>query len=74
MAKHAVKVHVWARISMRGATKICIFDQIIDAPYYVNTLEYILTHFIQEKFSQRLRFMQDHGPKHTRQLAWRNKA
>ena len=39
VAKHTVKVHVWAGISMHGATKICIFDQIMDAPFYVNILE-----------------------------------
>ena len=29
--KHPVKVHVWAGISTRGATKICIFQGIMDA-------------------------------------------
>lgn len=29
-AKHPVKVHVWAGISMRGATGICIFEGTMD--------------------------------------------
>jgi hypothetical protein len=33
--KHTLKVHVWAGISKRGATKICIFGQTMDAPLYV---------------------------------------
>ena len=31
VAKHAVKVHVWAGISKRGATKICVFDRIMES-------------------------------------------
>ena len=31
--KHPLKVHVWAGISRHGATKICIFDGIMDANY-----------------------------------------
>ena len=33
--KHPVGVHVWAGISMQGATDICIFEGIIDASVYV---------------------------------------
>ena len=36
--KHAVKVHVWAGISMKGATKICIFDTIMDSALYIDIL------------------------------------
>ena len=69
VTKHAVKVHVWAGISMCGATRICIFDQIMDAPFYVNILENFLTPFIQERFPQGHRIMQDIDPKHTSRLA-----
>ncbi len=34
VAKHALKVHVWAGISRRGETNICIFEQMMDAPLY----------------------------------------
>jgi hypothetical protein len=37
--KHALKVHVWAGISMKGATKICIFDQTMDGVLYTQILE-----------------------------------
>lgn len=34
--KHPTKVHVWAGISIRGATTICIFDSIMDADLYLS--------------------------------------
>ena len=37
--KHPVKVHVWAGISWRGATGVCIFDGIMDAHMYTRILE-----------------------------------
>ena len=61
VAKHALKVHVWAGISKRGATKICIFDQTMDAPGF-------LVLFIEKHFGgMNYRFMQDNDPKHTYQ-------
>ena len=45
VAKHAVKVHVWAGISKRRVTKICIFDQIVDAEVYVTILKDALLQF-----------------------------
>lgn len=69
VAKHSVKVLVWARILMRGVTKICIFDEMMDAPFYVNILDNVLTPFIQEKFPQGYQFVQDNDPKHTRRPA-----
>ena len=69
-AKHAVKVHVWAGISMRGATKICIFDQVMDAPLYIGILREFLLPFIEKKFHGcEYRFMQDNDPKHTSRKA-----
>ena len=37
--KHPTKVHVWAGISMRGATNICIFDGIMDAVLFTDILD-----------------------------------
>ena len=68
MAKHAVKVHMWAGMSKRSVTKICLFDQIMDAEVYVNILKDTLLPFISAEFPDNHRFMQDSDPKHTRRL------
>ena len=69
-AKHTLKVHVWAGISNRGATKICIFDQTMDATLYIEILRNFLLPFIEKKFQGfGDRFMQDNDPKHTSKKA-----
>ena len=44
--KHSLKVHVWAGISRKGTTKVCIFDDIIDAELYCRILVTTLLPFI----------------------------
>ena len=66
--KHPLKVHVWAGISRYGATKICIFDGIMDAELFCSILETTLIPFIREKLPDH-RFMQDNDPKHTSRRA-----
>ena len=49
--KHPTKVHVWAGISKKGATGICIFEGTMDdATLYCKILERTLLPFLQEKF------------------------
>ena len=59
--KHPLKVHVWGGISRHGATKICIFDGIMDADLFCNVLETTLVPFIRNKLPDH-RFMQDNDP------------
>ena len=66
--KHPLKVHVWAGISRHRATKICIFDGIMDAELYCNILQTTLVPFIHETLPGH-RFMQDNDPKHTSRRA-----
>lgn len=66
-AKHPVKVHVhvWAGISKKGATPICIFDGTMDAVLFTSILDRTLLPFLKSVFPDQHRFMQDNDPKHT---------
>lgn len=70
--KHPLKIHVWAAISKRGASKIRLFEGIMDSTFYVeNILRDALVPFIQSKFggNDGHRFQQDNDPKHTSKLS-----
>ena len=58
--KYLLKVHVWGGIS-HGATKICIFDGIMDADLFCNVLKTTLVPFIRNKLPDH-RLMQDNDP------------
>ena len=52
--KHPLKVHVWGGISRSGATKICIFDGIMDADLFCSILETTLVPFIMSEFTKKI--------------------
>lgn len=63
--KHPTKVHVWAGISRRGRTGICIFEGIMNKELYAEILEKTLLPFTRRVFPDGYNFMQDNDPKHT---------
>ena len=65
--KHPAKVHVWAGISIRERTGVCIFDGIMRASLYAEILKETLLPFIN-RFCPDHRYMQDNDHKHTSQL------
>ena len=68
--KHPYKVHIWAGISKRGATKVLIFTGNMDAQFYTeHILKRTLLPFIREKFADGHRFQQVNDPRHTSRLA-----
>ena len=46
--KHPIKVHVWAGISRKGRTGICVFEGKMNAELYVEILNNTLLPFIEK--------------------------
>ena len=67
--KHPLKVHVWGGISLKGATRICIFDGIMDKTLFIEILDKTLVPFVHNSFPNGVRFMQDNDPKHNSKAA-----
>ena len=68
-AKHPVKVHVWAGISRRGRTGICIFEGIMDRFLFTDILDNTLVPFVISTYPDSHRFMHDSDPKHASHYA-----
>ena len=63
--KHPTKVHVWAGISKRGRTGVCIFEGIMKKELFVSILDGTLLSFIENVYPEGHKFMMDNDPKHT---------
>ena len=64
-----MKVHIWAGISLKGSTRVCIFEGNTDAETYFKILDGTLP-FLRDVFPEGYcRFMQDNNPKHTSRRA-----
>ena len=68
-AKHPTKVHVWAGISMKGRTAICIFDGLMNQELFVNILSSTLLPSINALYPDGHRLMMDNDPKHASRYA-----
>ena len=67
--KHLCKVHVWAGISKRGATKILIFMGIMKKECYVQSiLKDMLLPFVTETLKTMPIWKQDNDPTHKSKL------
>ena len=60
---------MWAGISKRGSTGICIFDGIMDKDLYIAILDQTLIPFVKSVYPDGHRFMADNDPKHTSKAA-----
>ena len=60
-AKHPVKVHIWGGISKRGATKLVIFNGIMNATRYTDILRESLLPFVSTVYPDGHRFQQDNA-------------
>ena len=69
--KHPIKVHVWAGISYRGRTSLCIFEGKMNAPLFVMILERCLVPFLRAVYPDGHHFVQDNDPKHCSNYARR---
>lgn len=67
--KHPLKLHIWAGISMKGATKICIFQGILNADGFCQILNDFLIPFVDKVYPDHHRLMMDNDPKHTSKKA-----
>ena len=64
-AKHPFKVHVWAGISKKGRTGICIFTGMMDRFVYIDIIKRTLLPFLNDVYPSGHRLMADNDPKHT---------
>ena len=64
-AKHPIMIHIWGGISARGATRLVMFSEIMNATRFGTVYEAGLLSFIQERFPDGYRLYQDNDLKHS---------
>ena len=67
--KHPIKVHVWAGISGRGRTAVCIFEGKMNAPLFTKILNETLVPFIRDVYPDGCCLVQNNDPKHCSRMA-----
>ena len=55
--KHPTKVHVWAGVSERGRTGICVFEGIMKKELFFKILDGTLLPFVNEVYPSVHKFM-----------------
>uniref|UniRef100_A0A1I7WLE8 DDE_3 domain-containing protein n=1 Tax=Heterorhabditis bacteriophora TaxID=37862 RepID=A0A1I7WLE8_HETBA len=64
VAKYPLKVHVWACISYRRATNICIWDEKMDSTLYCKIINEFYLLFAQAVYQDRCHLVQNNDPIH----------
>ena len=62
--KHPHKIHIWGGILARGATKVVMLSDIMNATRYTDILSTGLVPFLKEVYPDGHRFQQDNDPKY----------